>query len=118
MEMAGNGVPRAIGQGCVALLSGLEVPWVNWAREVRQCVCGWAKSKGLSAVCCMDCCFHCSWCANCMNNSTNASVLYRLSSVFCWEPSTALSWRRQFKAVMLRKVLVCFQALPVLCASC
>jgi len=31
MEMAGNGVPRAIGQGRCALLSGLEVPRVYWA---------------------------------------------------------------------------------------
>ena len=48
----------------------------------------------------------------------SASVLRCLSSVFCWESSTVWSWRRQFRAVMLRKVLVSFQALPVLCASC
>jgi len=29
MEMAGNGVPGAVGQGRCALLSGLEVPWIN-----------------------------------------------------------------------------------------
>jgi len=36
MEMAGNGVPRAVGQSCCALPSGLEVPRVNRARKIRQ----------------------------------------------------------------------------------
>ena len=31
MQVLGNGVPRAVGQGRVALLSGLEVPMVNGA---------------------------------------------------------------------------------------
>jgi hypothetical protein len=31
VKVAGNGVPGAVGQGRVALLSGLEVPWINWA---------------------------------------------------------------------------------------
>jgi hypothetical protein len=31
MEMAGNRVPGAVGQSCVALLPGLEVPRVNGA---------------------------------------------------------------------------------------
>jgi len=36
MKVAGNGVPRAVGQGRCALLSGLEVPRVNGAGEIRQ----------------------------------------------------------------------------------
>lgn len=36
MKVAGNGVPRAVGQGRAALLPGLEVPWVNGAGEIRQ----------------------------------------------------------------------------------
>jgi hypothetical protein len=36
MEVAGNGVPGAGGQGRVALLPGLEVARVNGARQVRQ----------------------------------------------------------------------------------
>ena len=36
MEVAGNGVPGAVGQGRCALLSGLEVPWINRAGEIRQ----------------------------------------------------------------------------------
>jgi hypothetical protein len=31
MKVTGNGVPGAVGQGRVALLSGLEVPWINRA---------------------------------------------------------------------------------------
>ncbi len=36
MKVAGNGVPRAVGQGGVALLPGLEVARVNGAGQVRQ----------------------------------------------------------------------------------
>jgi len=36
--VAGNGVPRAVGQGRVALLPGLEVPRVNGAGEIRRVV--------------------------------------------------------------------------------
>jgi hypothetical protein len=36
MKVAGNGVPRAVGQGGVALLSGLEVPRINGTGQVRQ----------------------------------------------------------------------------------
>ena len=45
VEVFGNGVPRAVGQGRRALLSGLEVPWINWARKIRQRVGGWAKRE-------------------------------------------------------------------------
>jgi hypothetical protein len=31
VKVAGNSVPGAVGQGRVALLSGLEVPWINRA---------------------------------------------------------------------------------------
>ena len=31
VKVAGNGVPRAVGQGRRSLLSGLEVPWINRA---------------------------------------------------------------------------------------
>ena len=36
MEVAGNGVPGAVGQGRCALLPGLQVPRVNRAGEIRQ----------------------------------------------------------------------------------
>ena len=36
VKVTGNGVPGAVGQGRVALLSGLEVPRVNWARQICQ----------------------------------------------------------------------------------
>ena len=36
VKVAGNGVPRAVGQGRCALLPGLEVPWINGAGEIRQ----------------------------------------------------------------------------------
>ena len=36
MEMAGNGVPRAVGQGRCALLPGLQVPRINGTGQVRQ----------------------------------------------------------------------------------
>ena len=31
VKVAGNSVPGAVGQCRVALLSGLEVSWINWA---------------------------------------------------------------------------------------
>ena len=36
MKVAGNGVPGAVGQGCCALLSGLQEPRVYGTRQVRQ----------------------------------------------------------------------------------
>jgi len=36
MKVAGNGVPGAVGQSRRALLSCLEVPWVNGSGQVRQ----------------------------------------------------------------------------------
>jgi hypothetical protein len=36
VKVTGNGVPRAIGQGCCALLPGLEVARVNGAGQIRQ----------------------------------------------------------------------------------
>ena len=45
MEMTGNGVPRAVGQCCRALLPGLQVPWINGARKICQRVGGWAKRE-------------------------------------------------------------------------
>jgi len=36
VKVAGNGVPRAVGQGRVALLPGLEVPRVNGTGQTRQ----------------------------------------------------------------------------------
>ena len=39
MQMAGNGVPGAVGQGRCSLLPGLQVPTVNVAGEIRQSLC-------------------------------------------------------------------------------
>ena len=36
MKVASNGVPGAVGQGCCSLLSGIEVPRINGAGQVRQ----------------------------------------------------------------------------------
>jgi len=36
VKVMGNGVIRAVGKGGVALLSGLEVPWINGAGEILQ----------------------------------------------------------------------------------
>ena len=36
MKVSGNGVPGAVGQGCVSLLPGLEVPRVNGTGQIRQ----------------------------------------------------------------------------------
>jgi hypothetical protein len=38
VKVAGNGVPRAVGQGRCALFSGLQVSWINGARKIRKCV--------------------------------------------------------------------------------
>lgn len=38
MQVLRQGCPGNIGQGCVALLPGLEVPWVNRAIQFRQCI--------------------------------------------------------------------------------
>jgi hypothetical protein len=43
--VAGDGVPRAVGQGCVALLPGLEVARVNGTGQIRQGFCGGAKGE-------------------------------------------------------------------------
>lgn len=59
MKVTGNGVPGAVGQGCRALIPGLEVPWINGARKIRQGVGSGAEGKGLSAACCINCGFHC-----------------------------------------------------------
>ena len=45
MEVAGNGVPGAVGQGRVPLLSGLEMPWINGSGEIRQCFGSGAKGE-------------------------------------------------------------------------
>ena len=45
VKVTGNGVPRAVGQCRCALLSGLEVPWINGAGEICQGVSGWAKGE-------------------------------------------------------------------------
>jgi hypothetical protein len=45
VEMAGNGVPGAVGQGRRALLPGLQVAWVNGAGEIRQGFGSWAKRE-------------------------------------------------------------------------
>jgi hypothetical protein len=45
VEMAGNGVPGAVGQGCCALFSGLEMPWVNGTGQVRQSFSGGAQGE-------------------------------------------------------------------------
>jgi hypothetical protein len=36
MKVAGNGVPRAVGQGHRALLSGFEMAGINRARQIRK----------------------------------------------------------------------------------
>ena len=45
MEVAGNGVPGAVGQGRVPLLSGLEMSWINGSGEIRQSFGSGAKGK-------------------------------------------------------------------------
>ena len=45
MEVASNGVPRAVGQGSRALLSGLQVPRVDGARKIRQSFSSGAKGE-------------------------------------------------------------------------
>jgi len=41
VKLLGDGVPGAVGQGRAALPSGLEVPWINRARKVRQGFSDW-----------------------------------------------------------------------------
>ena len=36
MKVASNGVPGAVGQRRIALLSGLEMAWVNGTGQIRQ----------------------------------------------------------------------------------
>jgi hypothetical protein len=36
VKMAGNGVPRSVGQGGASLLPGLEMPRVNRTGQIRQ----------------------------------------------------------------------------------
>ena len=45
VKVTGNGVPGAIGQGRVALLSGLQVPRVNGTGQVRQSFSGGAQGE-------------------------------------------------------------------------
>ena len=45
VKVAGNGVPGAVGQGRCALLSGLEVPWINGSGKIRQRVGGGAEGE-------------------------------------------------------------------------
>jgi len=45
VKVTGNGVPRAVGEGGVSLLSGLEVPRVNGTGQIRQRFGGWAKRE-------------------------------------------------------------------------
>ena len=52
VKMASNGVPGAVGQGRCALLSGLEVPRVNRARQIRQGFSG--GSPGELGGSCLD----------------------------------------------------------------
>jgi len=51
VQVTGNGVPRAVGQGRCALLSGLEVPRVNGTGQIRQRFGGWAKRELHSSGC-------------------------------------------------------------------
>ena len=45
MKVTGNGVPGAVGQGRVPLLSGLEVPRVDRAGQIRQSFGSGAERK-------------------------------------------------------------------------
>ena len=56
MEVLGNGVPGAVGQGRRALLPGLEVPRVNGTGQIRQGFGSGSQSEldgtgCLSAIC-------------------------------------------------------------------
>jgi len=51
VEVLGNGVPGAIGQGRCALLPGLEVARVNGAREIRQGFGGGSQGELVGARC-------------------------------------------------------------------
>ena len=45
VKVAGNDVPGAVGEGSSALLSGLQVPWINGSGEIRQGFGSWAKRE-------------------------------------------------------------------------
>jgi hypothetical protein len=45
VKVTGNGVPRAVGKGRCALLSGLQVPRVNRAGQIRQGFSGGAHGE-------------------------------------------------------------------------
>ena len=45
VKVTGNGVPRAVGEGGVSLLSGLEVPRVNGTGQIRQRFGGGTKGE-------------------------------------------------------------------------
>jgi len=51
VKVAGNGVPGAVGQGCRALLPGLEMPWINGSGEIRQRFGSGAKGELDSSGC-------------------------------------------------------------------
>jgi len=51
MKVTGNGVPRAVGEGGVALLPGLEVTRINGARQIRQSFGSGAKGELDSSGC-------------------------------------------------------------------
>ena len=45
LKVLGNGVLRAVGQGCGSLLPGLEVARINGARQIRQGFGGGSQSE-------------------------------------------------------------------------
>jgi hypothetical protein len=53
VKMLGNGVPGAVGQGRVALLPCLEMPWINGARQIGKGFGSGTKSEfqGAAAGC-------------------------------------------------------------------
>ena len=58
VKVASNGVPRAVGQGRCALLSGLEVPRVNGTGQIRQRFGGGTKGEldGSGCLCAVGGC--------------------------------------------------------------
>ena len=57
MKVASNRVPRAVGQGRVALLPGLEVAWINGTGQIRQGF-GSGAERELGAGCFVRCSSH------------------------------------------------------------
>ena len=57
MKVASNRVPRAVGQGRVALLPGLEVAWINGTGQIRQGF-GSGAERELGAGCFAGCSSH------------------------------------------------------------